>query len=132
MRAREIAQGFNVSSHVRSACDAVTIRSSVVAAAPLSIEDERIASIMQAMSKYAVRAEERGKLLNNLAVHFAESGRTELALEHYRDALAVLKTAGPQRFELARQVLGHMSAVCRTAGFAEADEYTAMQQYVLP
>lgn len=103
-----------------------------VSSEPLTVEDERITSVMQAISKYAVRGEDRGKILNNLAIHFAESGRTELALEHFRNALAALKTAGPERFELANRILGTMSDVCRQAGFEEADEYAAMRQYVLP
>lgn len=99
---------------------------------PRSVEDERIASILQAISKYAVKDEERAKLRNNLAVHFSESGRPQLALEHFRGALAALKTAGPERFEIATKILGHMSDTCRYAGYEEADEYAAMQQFVLP
>lgn len=98
----------------------------------LSEEDVRITALLKGMSKYAVREEDRGKILNNLAVHFADTGRTELALDHFRGALAVIKTAGPERFALAKQVMSHMSDACRKAGFDEAAEYQAMQGLVSP
>jgi len=103
-----------------------------VSTEPTSVEDGRIVALMQGVSKYAVRAEERGKILNNLAVHFADTERPELALEYFRGALDVLKTAGPDRFALARQVLSHMEATCQEAGFAEAEEYETMQALVRP
>jgi tetratricopeptide (TPR) repeat protein len=103
-----------------------------VSTEPTSVEDERIVALMQGISKYAVRAEERGKILNNLAVHFADTGRPELALEYFRGALDVVKTAGPERFTLARQVLSHMESTCQEAGFTEAEEYGAMQALVRP
>ena len=87
---------------------------------------------MEALAEYALRDEERGKVLNNLAVHFADTGRTELALEHFRHALDALRFAGERRYDLSRQVLGHMSDACRKAGFEEADEYDRMQQLVSP
>jgi hypothetical protein len=65
-------------------------------------------------------------------VHFAESGRTELALDHFRAALGVMKSAGPERFNLAQQVLSHMSQACRAARFEEADEYERMRTLVRP
>jgi hypothetical protein len=98
----------------------------------LSEEDKRLTALMLGMSKYAVKETERGKILNNLAVHFAETGRTELALDHFRGALAVIKQAGPERFALARQVLTHMADACRKAGFAEAEEYQKMRDLVTP
>ncbi len=98
----------------------------------LTEEDRRITALMQGLSKYAVEDAQRGKILNNLAVHFAESGRTELALDHFRGALGVLKSAGPERFKLAQQVLSHMSEACRKANFEEADEYDRMRNLVTP
>ena len=98
----------------------------------LSEEDRRLTALMLGMSKYAVKDEDRGKILNNLAVHFADTGRTELALDHFRGALAVIKQAGPERFALARQVLTHMADACRKADFAEAEEYQRMRDLVTP
>ncbi len=103
-----------------------------IASEPLTVEDERLTALMLALSKYAVRDEDRGKVLNNLAVHFADSDKPETALEYFRTSLAALKNAGPERFALARQVLSHMDAACRRAGFEEADEYRHMQQAVRP
>ncbi len=103
-----------------------------VGSAPLSEEDERMTALLEGISKYAVEDAERGKILNNLAVHFADRGRPELALYHFREALAVLKLAGPERFELATRVFSNMSHVCRKAGFEEADEYDQMQHLVSP
>ncbi len=98
----------------------------------MNSEDERLVALLLGLSKYAVRDEERGKVLNNLAVHFADSGRPELALDHFRSALDVLKFAGPERFNLARRIFAHMESTCRKARFAEADEYKWMQQAVVP
>ena len=89
-------------------------------------------ALVEGISKYAVEEAERGKILNNLAVHFADRGRPELALHHFREALAVFKLAGPERFELATRVFSNMSHVCRKAGFEEADEYDQMQHLVSP
>jgi len=99
---------------------------------PLSVEDERLAALLTAMSKYAVRAEDRGKILNNLAVHFAETNRAETALEHFRSALGAFKLAGPERFALAERVFSHMERACRQSGLSEADEYAFMRKSVLP
>jgi tetratricopeptide (TPR) repeat protein len=98
----------------------------------LAEEDKRITALMQGLSKYAVEDAERGKILNNLAVHFAESGRYDLALDHYRSALGVLKLAGPERFNLAKQVLANMGDACRKAKYDEADEYDRMRTLVSP
>ena len=103
-----------------------------VSSEPPSEEDQRMTALMEGISKYAVEEAQRGKILNNLAVHFADRGRPELALYHFREALAVLKRAGPQRFELATRVFSNMSRVCRKAGFEEADEYEQMQHLVSP
>ena len=89
-------------------------------------------ALLEGISKYAVEDAERAKILNNLAVHFADRGRPERALHHFREALAVLKLAGPERFELAARVFANMSRVCRKAGFDEADEYEQMQHLVSP
>jgi Tfp pilus assembly protein PilF len=109
----------------------------LVAAAYVSLEpttppDERLESLLSAMSKYATHEEERAKIRNNLAVHFADSGRPQLALEHFRGALAALKSAGPDRFALARRVFSHMQSLCRKSGFPEANEYALMQDQVAP
>lgn len=106
--------------------------SQYVSAEPLSAEDERLTALMTAMSKYAVREEDRGKILNNLAVHFSDTGKTETALEHFRSALRALKFAGPERFKIAERVLSHMETVCRDSGFPEAEEYAFMRKSVLP
>lgn len=98
----------------------------------ISEEDRRLVALMEGISKYAVNAGERGKILNNLAVHFADSGRPELALHHFRKALAVVKQAGTERFAVGRKILANMSQVCRKAGFEEADEYKQMQYLVEP
>ncbi len=73
---------------------------------PLSEEDRRIVAFMQAASRYATRDEARAKILNNLAVHFAESGRPTLALEYFRGALKALKVSGPDRFALRAECWG--------------------------
>ncbi|HWB12175.1 MAG TPA: hypothetical protein VG826_23310 [Pirellulales bacterium] len=101
-------------------------------ASSLGDDDRRITALLVSLSKYAQLDTERAKILNNLGVHFAESGRAELALDHFRSALAVLKQTGPERFALARQVLTHMSDACRRAGLPEADEYERMQSLVSP
>jgi tetratricopeptide (TPR) repeat protein len=98
----------------------------------LTVEDERLTALMTAMAKYAVREEDRGKILNNLAVHFSETGKAETALEHFRSALAALKLAGPDRFALAEKVLSHMESACRRSNFPEAEEYAFMRKSVLP
>jgi tetratricopeptide (TPR) repeat protein len=99
---------------------------------PEDVVDQRMVALMEGLAKYAVEDLERAKILNNLAVHFADSGKTELALDHFRSALAVLKFAGPERFDVARQVFANMSEACRAAGFTEADEYDQMLDLVLP
>lgn len=99
---------------------------------PLTDEDQRLAALMTAMSKYAVEQEQRGKILNNLAVHFSDVGKTETALEHFRAALNAIKFAGAQRFSLAEQVFSHMESTCRKSGFPEADEYAFMRESVMP
>ena len=98
----------------------------------LTVEDKRLIALMTAMAKYAVREEDRGKILNNLAVHFSETGKAETALEHFRSALAALKLAGPDRFALAEKVLSHMENACRRSDFPEAEEYAFMRKSVLP
>lgn len=98
----------------------------------LTEEDRRLTALMTAMSKYAVREEDRGKILNNLAVHFSDTGKVETALEHFRLALGEIKLAGPDRFALAEKVLSHMESACREAGFPEAEEYAFMRKSVLP
>ena len=98
----------------------------------LSEEDRRLTAFLLAASKYAVRPEERGKILNNLACHFAERNQIDLALEHFRGALAVFKVSGAERYKLAQRVLTNMSDACRKANFVEADEYRAMQGMVQP
>jgi tetratricopeptide (TPR) repeat protein len=99
---------------------------------PLTLEDERLTALMTALAKYAVREEDRGKILNNLAIHFSETGKAETALEHFRSALAALKLAGPERFALAEKVLSHMETACRKSNFPEAEEYAFMRKSVLP
>jgi len=98
----------------------------------LSEEDERLVALMDGISKYAVKSEERGKILNNLAVHFADTNRPETALHWFRNALAVVKASGGERFSVARQIFSHMSDVCQQAGFAEAEQYRKMQNLVTP
>jgi tetratricopeptide (TPR) repeat protein len=93
----------------------------------LTEEDRRLAAVLEGDSKNAVRGEERAKTLHSLAVHFADTGRPELAQEHFHRALAALREADPKaRHEMARQVLLAMSEVCRRAGFGEAEEYRQM------
>jgi hypothetical protein len=100
---------------------------SYVTTETLTEEDRRLTALLEGVSKYAVRDEERGKILNNLAVHFADTGRPELALYHFHHALAALREADPGvRYDVARQVLVSMSEVCRKAGFGEAEEYRQM------
>jgi hypothetical protein len=99
---------------------------------PLTEEDRRMVSLLQSLANYAVREEDRGKILNNLGVHFADRGKPELALFHFRSALAAVKNAGPDRFTLGRQILLRMSDTCRKAGFVEADEYRTMSNLVSP
>ncbi len=99
---------------------------------PLTEEDRRLAALLTAMSKYAVAQEDRGKILNNVAVHFSDLGKTETALEHFRAALGAIRFAGAQRFSLAEQVFSHMENACRKSGFPEADEYAFMRESVMP
>ena len=103
-----------------------------ISAEPLTDDDRRVAALLCGISKYAVSDGERAKILNNLAVHFADTGRPERALFHFREALAAARDAGPERFALARRIFATMSEVCRKAGFAEADEYRRMQSMVTP
>ncbi len=105
---------------------------SYVSTEPLTDEDRRLVALVEGISKYAVKAEERGKMLNNLAVHFADTGRVDLALYHFRTALAAVKYAGPARFKVAQKILSNMGDVCRKAGLDEADEYQRMQHLVTP
>jgi tetratricopeptide (TPR) repeat protein len=105
---------------------------SYVSTEPISEDDHRLTALLEGVSKYAIRDEERGKILNNLAVHFADTDRPQLALHHFRGALAVVKVAGPERFELAAQIFSNMSRVCRRAGFEEAAEYERMRHLVSP
>jgi tetratricopeptide (TPR) repeat protein/DNA-directed RNA polymerase subunit RPC12/RpoP len=95
-----------------------------------SEEDLRMVALLEAMSRYAVRDEERAKVLNNLAVHFAESDRPELALHYFRNALEVTQHAGEGRHQLARRIFSHIRAVCRKAGFDEESEYRQMEMMV--
>jgi hypothetical protein len=69
-------------------------------------------------------------VLNNLAVHFADSNRPELALHYFHNALEVTLRAGEGRHQLARQVFSHMRAVCRKAGFDEESEYRQLETMV--
>jgi tetratricopeptide (TPR) repeat protein len=98
----------------------------------LSEDDRRMTALMQGLSKYAVENSERGKILNNLAIHFAEKGDTELALDHFRSALSMLKLAGPERYRLAQHVLTQMGETCRKAQYEEANEYDQMRNLVKP
>lgn len=93
-------------------------------------EDLRMVALLEGISKYAVRDEERAKVLNNLAVHFADSDRPELALHYFHNALEVTLRAGEGRHQLARQVFSHMRAVCRKAGFDEESEYRQLETMV--
>ncbi len=95
-----------------------------------SEEDVRMVALLEAVSKYAVRDEERAKVLNNLAVHFAQSDRPELALHYFHNALEVTQHAGEGRHQLARQIFSHIRAVCRKAGFDEETEYRQMELMV--
>ena len=114
-----------VTEKVAGPLDAAAI--SYVTIEALTEEDRRLVALLEGASKYAVRDEERGKILNNLAVHFADTGRPERALDHFHHALAALREADPRaRYEVARQVLVNMSEVCRKAGFGEAEEYRQM------
>lgn len=106
--------------------------SSYVAQEPLSEEDLRMTALMQGLAKYAVENAERGKIINNLAIHFADQGNNEQALDHFRSALAVLKLAGPERYKLAQHVLTQMGETCRKAKYEEADEYDRMRSMVQP
>jgi tetratricopeptide (TPR) repeat protein len=103
-----------------------------VATEPLSEEDSRLVALMEGISRYVVKAEEQGKTLNNLAVHFADRGRYELALFHFRGALEAVKYAGPERYDVAQKIFSNMSAACRKGGLAEAEEYEEMQHLVTP
>lgn len=99
----------------------------------LSQEDLRLRALIKGISKYAVSDADRGKILNNLAVHLADRGYPEMALHHFRDALEVIRFAEPaERYALTRKVFSNMSEVCRRAGFAEADEYRRMRLEVKP
>jgi len=114
-------------------CDSVQADAlSYVTTEPLSEEDVRLVALLEGISRYVVKAEERGKTLNNLAVHFADKGRFELALHHFRNALEAVKYAGPERYAVAQQVFANMSAACRKGGLAEAEEYEQMQHLVTP
>jgi tetratricopeptide (TPR) repeat protein len=93
-------------------------------------EDLRMVAILEGMSKYAVRDEERAKILNNLAVHFADSDRPELALHYFHNALEVTLHAGEARHQLARQIFSHMRNVCRKATFDEESEYRQLELMV--
>jgi tetratricopeptide (TPR) repeat protein/phage FluMu protein Com len=126
----ELRRKLKLSGEASGPIDAAGL--SYVGTASLSEEDQRLTALMEGISKYAVRDGERVKVLNNLAVHFADSGRPELALHYFRNALAALKGAGPERFTLARQIFGHMTKVCRKANFAEAETYQLMQNMVFP
>jgi hypothetical protein len=95
-----------------------------------SEEDLRMVALLEALSKYAVRDEERAKVLNNLAVHFAQSDRPELALHYFHNSLEVTQHAGEGRHQLARQIFSHIRAVCRKAGFDEETEYQQMELVV--
>jgi tetratricopeptide (TPR) repeat protein len=149
MREVQLAEAFNIGNVYGLAAAIVQLRRELgmpleqrepiefsagvyISLEPMSVGDQRLTSLLQAVSKYAVREEERGKILNNLAVHFADSNRPELALEHFRDALDALKFAGPERFDLARLVFSHMHSVCLKSDFAEAGEYARMKESVLP
>lgn len=94
-----------------------------------SEEDARMVALLEAASKYAVRDEERAKVLNNLAVHFAQSD-PELALHYFQNALEVTQRAGEGRHQLARQIFSHIRSVCRKAGFDEESEYRQMELMV--
>jgi len=98
----------------------------------ISEEDRRLVALLEGISKYAVAAEERAKILNNLAVHFDDRKKPELALHHFREALAAVKYSGTGRFAVARQILANMSRACRNAGFEEAKDYDQMQYLVTP
>ena len=105
---------------------------SYVTTETITQQDRQMAALMEEISKYVVKPGERGKIINNLAIHFADTDRPELALHHFRQALAVVKVAGTDRFAIARQIFVNMSGVCKEAGFAEADEYQRMQSMVSP
>ena len=98
----------------------------------ISDEDRRIAGVLRALAKYAVRDEERCKIVNNIGAHFADAGKPRTALAYFRNALAVARVADEDRFELARKIFSHMLSTCRRAGFEEADDYEAMMMLVSP
>lgn len=121
---------LGISAEQRDPVDAAAL--SYVSTESISEQDRRLVAVLEGVSKYAVRTEDRAKILNNLAVHFSESGRPELALYWFREALGMAKMAGPERFRLATRILGNMGDTCRGAGFAEADFYQRMQHMVTP
>jgi tetratricopeptide (TPR) repeat protein len=96
----------------------------------LSEEDRRMSALLRGLSKYATQEEERAKILNNLAVHFADRSKPETSLSCFREALATLKRGGAERYKLAREMLSRMSRICDAAGFAEAEQYRAMATLV--
>jgi tetratricopeptide (TPR) repeat protein len=104
---------------------------SYVSLEPRTVEDERLEALLLGIEKYATREEEQGKIRNNLAIHFADSRRPELALEHFRGALQSLREAGPDRFKLARQVFSNMHSLCEQSRFPEAAEYAMMRDTVV-
>ena len=106
--------------------------SNYAASEALSDQDRRVVGVLRALAKYAVEDEERCKILNNIGAHFADVGKPEVALTHFRSALAVARGAGENRFPLARQILSHMHATCQRASFDEAADYELMTTLVSP
>lgn len=98
------------------------------AATKLTEVDQRMIALLQGISKYAVQPSDRAKVLNNLAVHFADRQQADLSLEYFRDALQAARGDSASRSNLVRHMFSQMEAVCRTAGYAEAEEYAAMQR----
>jgi tetratricopeptide (TPR) repeat protein/DNA-directed RNA polymerase subunit RPC12/RpoP len=121
---------LGIGTDAREPADAAA--TSYVSTEPMSQQDHRLVAVLEGASKYAVRPEDRAKILNNLAIHFADSKRPELALYYFREALGTAKIAGPERFTLAMRILANMADTCRDAGFAEANSYQRMQQMVTP
>jgi Tfp pilus assembly protein PilF len=95
-------------------------------------EDRRVVGVLRALAKYAVQEEERCKILNNIGAHFADCGKPQTALAYFHNALAVARVSGPDRFQLAHQILSHMRNTCRKAGFAEAADYDTMMAIISP
>jgi tetratricopeptide (TPR) repeat protein len=100
----------------------------------LTGRDRDLIAVLSSAAEFAPRLTERAKILNNLGAYFEHEAKSELALEHYRSAAAVLGSTqlAPEQRQVILGILNNLARVCRKADMPEYLRYERMQTMVQP